>query len=64
MKIFVCSQKKIKERNYECTYIYIFRMAVFQPMIKSCGQAMIPVLFMALHFLYFCLTMIISYLCF
>lgn len=27
--VFVLSQKKIRERNYECTFVYVFRLQLF-----------------------------------
>ena len=64
LKIFVFSAKKIKERNYGTTYVYLFAMPFFQPMVQAVGQNNIPIFFMSLHLLYSIITILVAYICF
>ena len=64
LKIFVISQKRIQERNYDTMFKYISSMSFFNTIVKITGERMAPVGFIILHFGYCCLTGLCGYACF
>ena len=53
LKIFVCSAKKIKERNYETMFVYYIEQPWAYKILNTFGIRFAPLVFMSLHVCFF-----------
>lgn len=63
--LFKFRAQRIKERNYDCLYVYCSKLPAVQPLIKTFGGVKnIPMIFMGSHFVYYFVSVCIAFLCF
>jgi hypothetical protein len=62
LKIFVCSAKKIKERNYETMYVYYIQQPWAERILYTFGRRFAPLVFMSLHVTFFVISSIFAIL--
>jgi hypothetical protein len=62
--LFSIKYERIKERKYDCLFMYCAGLPVFQPLLDFGGRDRLPVIFMTGHFVYYISSVLIAYVCF
>lgn len=62
--LFSIKYEKIKQRKYDCLFMYCAGLPVFQPILDFGGRDRLPLIFMTGHFIYYISSVLIAYVCF